>query len=737
MRIGQRLVLAAVCAAAFAATGVFAALVNSTFTYQGQLKMGGMPYDGSAGFEFLLWDAAILGREVATPVNLDLDVVNGLFSAVLDFGAEPFSGQRRWLEISVNTGDGPVVLRPRQEVTLAPYALTALKTVGIDGHSLDAADGSPADAVYVDVDGNVGVGTVTPGSRLTVSGLIESTATGFKFPDGSIQATAGGAPLWQQNGSSIHYNTGNVGVGTSTPNTSFVVERQSSNNINPLAIIRTTGTSSAAAVRFENAAGNEYNFGITGNNDLALGYNANISLSSDVLRITPVGNVGIGTVSPAYRLHVVSDQAYGGYFDSTAAAGSAYGVYGRAEGAAGAAVGTVHYGVYGSAKNAYTNAGVYGEASGGTNNFGGYFQGMLYASGSTGIGNPLPDAKLHVVQTGAADALRVEDQSSDTTPFVIGQAGDVGIGKATPLAKVHIEHTGTADAFRVDDEAADTSPFIVTSDGEVGIGTDNPAWPFVYTKDDEYIAMGYEYHTGAPFPSDEYHSLLVDYDNRASGYLGTHRYSGLNGFRYYGVIGKAFSPAKNYAIYGEAGYGTVNYAGYFAGDVEVNGNLSKSAGSFKIDHPLDPENKYLQHSFVESPDMMNVYNGNVVLDRNGEAAVPMPDYFEALNRDFRYQLTAIGAPGPNLHVAAKIERNQFKIAGGAAGMEVSWQVTGMRKDPYANANRIRVEVEKREADKTRYLHPEVYGFGRERGISDLSAPKQVPETQTAPSSPCP
>src|SRR6202023_673525 len=98
---------------------------------------------------------------------------------------------------------------------------------------------------------------------------------------------------------------------------------------------------------------------------------------------------------------------------------------------------------------------------------------------------------------------------------------------------------------------------------------------------------------------------------------------------------------NGYAVYAS---GSGPYAGYFAGNANVTGNLSvggtlsKAAGSFKIDHPLDPENKYLYHSFVESPDMMNIYNGNVVLDANGQAIVQMPDWFEALNQDFRYQL---------------------------------------------------------------------------------------------------
>jgi len=152
------------------------------------------------------------------------------------------------------------------------------------------------------------------------------------------------------------------------------------------------------------------------------------------------------------------------------------------------------------------------------------------------------------------------------------------------------------------------------------------------------------------------------------------------------------------------------------GDVNIAGNLSKGGGSFKIDHPRDPANKYLYHSFVESPDMMNIYNGVIIVDANGEASVALPDWFEALNRDFRYQLTPIGAPGPNLYIAEEVANNQFKIAGGKPGSKVSWQVTGIRHDAYANAHRIPTEVEKPPQEQGRYLHPELFGAGPELAV---------------------
>lgn len=146
---------------------------------------------------------------------------------------------------------------------------------------------------------------------------------------------------------------------------------------------------------------------------------------------------------------------------------------------------------------------------------------------------------------------------------------------------------------------------------------------------------------------------------------------------------------------------------YADNNLSCGGTLSKGGGSFKIDHPLDPENKYLYHSFVESPDMMNVYNGNVQLDENGEATVEMEDWFEALNRDFRYQLTPIGAAAM-LYVAEEITGQSFKIAGGVPNMKVSWQVTGIRQDPFANENRIPTEVEKEDINKGKYLHADAW-----------------------------
>ena len=172
-------------------------------------------------------------------------------------------------------------------------------------------------------------------------------------------------------------------------------------------------------------------------------------------------------------------------------------------------------------------------------------------------------------------------------------------------------------------------------------------------------------------------------------------------------------------IYAEGG-GT-GLSGEFGGNVTVHGNLSKSGGSFRIDHPLDPANQYLYHSFVESPDMKNIYDGNVTTDGSGRAIVTLPAWFEALNRDFRYQLTTIGQPA-QVWVESKIVNNAFSIRSDKPHVEVSWQVTGIRQDAWANAHRIPVEVEKDQAEQGHYLHPELFDHAGEPGITELHHP---------------
>jgi len=189
-------------------------------------------------------------------------------------------------------------------------------------------------------------------------------------------------------------------------------------------------------------------------------------------------------------------------------------------------------------------------------------------------------------------------------------------------------------------------------------------------------------------------------------------------------------------VYGVGGIGVEGSgsirAGVFSGDVGVSGNLYVGGlKAFRIDHPLDPANKYLTHAAVESSEVMNIYTGNVVLDGNGEAWVTMPTYFQVLNRDFRYQLTAIGTPGPNLYVAQEIENNRFKIAGGMPGAKVSWQVTGLRQDAYVRAHPMIVEEDKPADERGKYISPLEHGMPEAMGIdASRRAKMHLPQLPT-------
>ncbi len=144
--------------------------------------------------------------------------------------------------------------------------------------------------------------------------------------------------------------------------------------------------------------------------------------------------------------------------------------------------------------------------------------------------------------------------------------------------------------------------------------------------------------------------------------------------------------------------------------------------NFIMDHPLNPANKSLQHSCMESPEVLNVYSGSIILDAEGKAAVNLPDYFEAINKDYRYQLTAIGGAAPQLHIAQEVNNNEFTIAGGLPGMKVSWEVTGVRNDPYFQDHPYQAVQEKPDSEKGRYYYPQGYGMPLEMGIN-MPAPE--------------
>jgi hypothetical protein len=211
--------------------------------------------------------------------------------------------------------------------------------------------------------------------------------------------------------------------------------------------------------------------------------------------------------------------------------------------------------------------------------------------------------------------------------------------------------------------------------------------------------------------------------------MGTGVYGNATGNARFGVYGSAAlsTGTHRYGVYGVAS-GITNKIAVFASNPDSSaffGNGSMHITGFKnfeIDHPLDPENKTLRHYCTESPEPLNVYRGRAMLDEEGVAWIDLPDYFEAINRDPLYHLTAIGGAMPNLHIAREVEDNRFLIAGGAPGKSVSWRVEAVRNDLHARTHGAPVEIEKPEIDRGRYLTPELYGKPRELGIHYFPKP---------------
>jgi hypothetical protein len=344
------------------------------------------------------------------------------------------------------------------------------------------------------------------------------------------------------------------------------------------------------------------------------------------------------------------------------------------------------------------------------------------------------------LRSGETDAL--DDYWSLSGNDIYHLDGHVGIGHSTPLAKLDVTtDSGRAGDFRSSYEGIDMHVLHAEFTGDV-LGYTPIA---VYGRSKAGLGDGYggyfeggftgvrgEVMDGTPYESFSFYGVnglasvpsgtnygvsgradrgATNCGVRGSVVIGSGENYGVAGeagasgaTKNIGVSGVAILGQMNYGVYGYA----PDYAGYFNGDVTVTGTLTEGGGVLRIDHPLDPANKYLSHSFVVSSDVMSVYNGNVLLDGMGEAWVELPEWFEALNRDFRYQLTAIGAPAPDLYVAAEIVANRFRIAGGRPGAKVSWQITGIRHDAYAEMHRVPTEADKPAQEVGRYLHPEAY-----------------------------
>ena len=308
----------------------------------------------------------------------------------------------------------------------------------------------------------------------------------------------------------------------------------------------------------------------------------------------------------------------------------------------------------------------------------------------------------------AAERVLVRRNDGTGTLAFETEAGNLGIGAGTvPLTALHLPERG----LQIGTSGTDTDNFYLASDthfaGQRGLrlyqGNHGNGTHLLTVSSGGRVGVG----TADP---------RARLDVRA-----TRTGVGLAVISERGAAVTAFSE-EGIGLQASSG-GATPVAARFLGNVTVTGTLSKQGGQFKIDHPLDPANRYLCHSFVESAEMKNVYDGVVELDAAGEAEIALEDWCEALNERFRYQLTAIGGPAPNLHIAREVSGNTFTIAGGEPGMRVSWQVTGVRHDRYALAHPLVVEEDKSPEQRGYYLSPDLYDQPPERSIEWAREPR--------------
>lgn len=399
------------------------------------------------------------------------------------------------------------------------------------------------------------------------------------------------------------------------------------------------------------------------------------------------------------RASAATGTSYGGYFESASASGT--GLKGLATAAAGA-----NYGVYGTS-NSTAGTGVRGEALdlGSGQTFGGWF--ASYASGGRGVYAYASQGSGIAVygESAGTNGRGVQGMATATSGSTFGGRFESASTNGRGVQGMAAATSGTTYGGRFESfssEGRGVYGWAAATTGTTFGGSfenDSTSGRAVFGR--AYAASGTTY--GGYFQSDSTTGRGVY--ARANGGSGT----------IYGVYGSANVTGDSYGVFAD-------------GELGASGTKS-----FRIDHPQDPENKYLLHYSAESPEVINFYSGKVTLDQQGAAVVELPAYFASINKDPRYTLTAVGAPMPNLHVAKEISEEalatgeqagpgvappicSFRIAGGVPAGKVSWRVEALRNDLRVRLHGAPVEREKIGRERGKYQHPEYYGLSPEKGM---------------------
>lgn len=323
---------------------------------------------------------------------------------------------------------------------------------------------------------------------------------------------------------------------------------------------------------------------------------------------------------------------------------------------------------------------------------------------NVGVGNPAPSYKLDV-QHGGATGIRSRSTGTFSLMDIDAANGDAALRFARAgVNQWNVRNRPADDYFEIFELGGGGSRVVIQDGtGNVGIG--------------ETVSPSYKL--------DVLHGGATGIRSRSSGTFSLMDIDAANGdaaLRFAKAGVNQWNTRNNpgnddYQIFELGGGGERIRIENGTGNVVVNSNFTAvGVKAFTIDHPLDPENKILVHAASESNEVINFYSGNVTTDANGKVNVSLPEYFEALNKDFRYQLTVIGTFARAI-VSKEVSNNQFEITTDQPNVKVSWEVKGVRNDARMKKDPFVSVKEKTPTQKGKYIDPFAYNLPESKRVS--------------------